>query len=412
LLENESAWKLPKDFITICQYEHFTKLNNVALAIACRNPKVIFESKEFLKMEENHLIKLLKCDDLELEEIKIWEYLIKWGIENTDSILDSDLTKWTPTDFMELEKTLHNCIPHIRFFQMSPNEFSVVRVQFKKILPDDLIDAVFQYYLNPKSKLKFQVLPLRESAYNFNSNIINAKDAAIIASWIDKKEETHYYHFKDIPFKFELIYRASIEGFRNFHINCDNKGPTVVIIKVRDSGEIIGGYNPLDWRSVKLTENSSLLSHNNEIYNNHKCEISSSFIFSLTNRAIPTLSRVSSKKEAIIWCGEKGPCFGLQDLWIQNGSSPRIVVGKSKQRSYEKKIIDRENFEIEEYEVFQIVDDRFYFLKFINITSEIIIKIFKFIIKIFGSTDQSVCFCLFIFLIYVTIFILLVTYMR
>ncbi|CAB4387709.1 unnamed protein product [Rhizophagus irregularis] len=294
LLENESAWKLPIDYITICQYENFTKLNDVALALVCRKPLVMFESKEFLRMEEN-----------------------------------------------------------------------VVRAQFKQVLPDDLVDDVFQYYLNPKSKLRFQVLPLRESAYNFNSNIIKAKDAAIIASWIDKKEVI-LYHFRNIPFKFELIYRASTEGFKNFHKNCDNKGPTVVVIKVRDSGEIIGGYNPLDWRSVKLAENSPLLSYNNEIYNNYKCEISTSFIFSLTNRAIPILSRVSSRKEAIIWCGDKGPCFGLQDLWIQNGSLPHIIVGKCKQRSYEKKIIDRETFEIEEYEVFQIIDNRNYFLNFIG----------------------------------------------
>ncbi|GES90399.1 BTB/POZ domain-containing protein [Rhizophagus clarus] len=358
---------------------------------------------EICQRIEERLLKdescLLKCDDLELEEIELWEYLIKWGIENTDSILDDDSTKWTPMDFAELEKTLHNCIPHIRFFQMSPNDFGVVRAQFKEILPDDLIDDIFQYYLNPKSKLKYQVLPLRESAYNFNSNIINAKDAAIIASWVDKKEET-YYHFKDIPFNFELIYRASTEGFRNFHRNCDNRGPTVVVIKVRNSGEIIGGYNPLDWRSVKLEENSPLLSHNNEIYNDHKCEISSSFIFSLANRAIPTLSRVSSKKEAIIWCGDKGPCFGLQDLWIKNGSLPHIIVGKSKQHSYEKKIINRETFEIEEYEVFRIIDNRFYLSKFIY-------RIFEVIIRTIRSIDKRVYNFLFIILIVTSLIFLI-----
>ncbi|CAB4419960.1 unnamed protein product [Rhizophagus irregularis] len=52
LLENESAWKLPIDYITICQYENFTKLNDVALALVCRKPLVMFESKEFLRMEE------------------------------------------------------------------------------------------------------------------------------------------------------------------------------------------------------------------------------------------------------------------------------------------------------------------------------------------------------------------------
>ncbi|CAB4387695.1 unnamed protein product [Rhizophagus irregularis] len=86
-------------------------------------------------------------------------------------------------------------------------------------------------------------------------------------------------------------------------------------------------------------------SNNSEFYNNHKCKTSDSFIFSLfssTNGVIPTLSRVSSKKEAIIWCKDKGPCFGLQDLWIQSSS-----------RS-------------EEYEVYQIIDTRFSYYEFIK----------------------------------------------
>ena len=114
LLENESAWKLPKDFITLCQHhDHFTNLYEVAIELVCKTPKVIFESKKFLKMEEDHLIRLLKCDDLKLEEIEIWEYLIKWEIENTDSILNDDINKWISINFMELKETLYNCIPYI-----------------------------------------------------------------------------------------------------------------------------------------------------------------------------------------------------------------------------------------------------------------------------------------------------------
>ena len=218
-------------------------------------------------MEEIHLIRLLKCDDLELEEIKIWEYLIKWGIKNTNSILDDDLSKWTLENFMDLKYTLRNCIPHIRFFQMSPDEYEKVRSRFKNILPDGLDDEIYSYHLNPDAKLSFKVLPLRESAYSFDSEIINAKDVALIASWIDKKRGVPY-RFKEIPFKIKLAYRASKDGFGNFHHYCDNKGPSIVVIKVRNSGEIIGGYNPLDWRSIKLVENedsSVLLSNNHEV---------------------------------------------------------------------------------------------------------------------------------------------------
>ncbi|CAG8580877.1 20076_t:CDS:2 [Rhizophagus irregularis] len=47
-----------------------------------------------------------------------------------------------------------------------------------------------------------------------------------------------------------------------------------------------------------------------------------------------------------------GPCFGLKDLFV-NGDT-----GDCKRHSYEKKIIDIERFEIEEYEIFQIIEKR------------------------------------------------------
>ncbi|PKK64998.1 hypothetical protein RhiirC2_715611 [Rhizophagus irregularis] len=64
---------------------------------------------------------------------------------------------------------------------------------------------------------------------------------------------------------------------------------------------------------------------------------------------MPILSRISSKEEAIVWCRNKGPCFGLQDLCIKPLSNVGIIC-ESRQHSYEKKIINREIFEIEEYE--------------------------------------------------------------
>ncbi|GES99209.1 BTB/POZ domain-containing protein [Rhizophagus clarus] len=362
LIKNKLAWQTG-DFIKVCQldHHHFVNLYNSALKLICNNPKMIFETEEYLKFEETFLINILKCDDLKLEEIEIWEYLIKWGIENTESILDGDMTKWTSTDFINLEKTIHNCIPHIRFFQMSPNDYSYVRTQFKDILPDGLDEEVLQYFLNPNFKNTFNILPSR---CLINSKIINSADIALIASWIDKKRGTPY-KFRDIPFKFKLIYRASQNGFRSFHSNCDNKGPTIVVIKVRPSGEIIGGYNPLEWRSSRIPEDNwdPILFQNyiSFAYYNHRQESSDSFIFSLTNRRSPTLSRVTSKREAITWCRDKGPCFGLDDLVIYSlNNNVNDVVGYSKQHSYEKKIIiDEGFFEIKEYEVFEIIDDSY-----------------------------------------------------
>ena len=47
--------------------------------------------------------------------------------------------------------------------------------------------------------------------------------------------------------KWNLCYRASRDGWsaRNFHRNCDSKGPTVVLIKVNEF--IFGGYTDQNW---------------------------------------------------------------------------------------------------------------------------------------------------------------------
>ncbi|CAG8606425.1 5497_t:CDS:2, partial [Dentiscutata heterogama] len=254
---------------------------------------------------------------------------------------------------------LHNCIPHIRFFHLSINELRLVISKYKCILPDKLLNEIYKHLSN--TKFIYNNLPRREAVYYFNSKIIKAKDAALIASWIDEKKGIPY-RFKDIPFKFKLIYRASSNEFRadKFHEICDGEEQTIVIIKVRNSNEIIGGYNPLDWHEEDLIKNKKNIDLFDDVmdeYDEYKFkETSKSFIFSLSslsNGATPRLSRVYSKKKAITLCMNKGPCFGFRDLWIEY-SSPRFAVGISDQHSYETKIIDKNIFEIEEYEVFQI----------------------------------------------------------
>ncbi|CAB4387697.1 unnamed protein product [Rhizophagus irregularis] len=138
------------------------------------------------------------------------------------------------------------------------------------------------------------------------------------------------------------------------------------------------------WRSIKTVKDKKSKRVTSKPYIDHKCKTSNSFIFSLfslTNGVIPILSRVTSKKEAIIWHENKGPCFGLHDLWIQS-SSPQSRSGMSTQKSYEKKVINGEIFDIEEYEVFQIIDKRFSPLKLIK-------KMFNFSVKMYKKTEKT-----------------------
>lgn len=52
---------------------------------------------------------------------------------------------------------------------------------------------------------------------------------------------------RDLKFKWHLCYRASRDGWeaQDFHGHCDNKGPTVTLVKVNDY--VFGGFTDQNW---------------------------------------------------------------------------------------------------------------------------------------------------------------------
>jgi hypothetical protein len=55
--------------------------------------------------------------------------------------------------------------------------------------------------------------------------------------------------------KWNLCYRASQDGWRaqDFHRHCDNKGPTVVLVKANNC--IFGGYTDQNWGGMLVCIN-------------------------------------------------------------------------------------------------------------------------------------------------------------
>ena len=51
--------------------------------------------------------------------------------------------------------------------------------------------------------------------------------------------------------KLNLLYKGTRDGFRasDFHSRCDEKGPTICIIK-SDNGNTFGGYTDLSWKQI------------------------------------------------------------------------------------------------------------------------------------------------------------------
>src|SRR5207248_10095480 len=134
-------------------------------------------------------------------------------------------------------------------------------------LPDDLISDIFTFHMVPNKKLNINVQPPRKPKQPeciYDSILIKSQHFAIFSSWIEKKNDS-YYNVRNIPYSFNLLYRASRDGNtpEAFHEKCDNKGATIVIVKIKGSEQIVGGYNPFDWdssNSYKTTTDSFIFS--------------------------------------------------------------------------------------------------------------------------------------------------------
>ncbi|CAB4440478.1 unnamed protein product [Rhizophagus irregularis] len=283
---------------------------------------------------------LLKRDDLYMDEIEVWENLLKWCFAQQN--IKNDPTKWSKEDIIRIERELYRFIPLIRFYDIEPTDFFYKVYCYKDVLPQDLIHNLLEFHIVPNIKTKTNLPPSRRLNLKLDSTLIESKHIPLFASWIDRKDSLHY-NIKNIPYDFKLLYRSSRDGIdtKTFHENCDYKGATIWVAKIKNSTQIIGGYNPLDWNSNcvwKTTEDS--------------------FIFNFTNGKNISTSKVSyvnNKKYAVYCYSGHGPTMG--NLYCSEN------YWSNKQRHFGISYYDTgipEDFIVEDYEVFQIIKNKFY----------------------------------------------------
>ncbi|GBC45242.2 BTB/POZ protein [Rhizophagus irregularis DAOM 181602=DAOM 197198] len=176
-------------------------------------------------------------------------------------------------DFKTLKNNIRQCIPFIKFHNLTSREFSDKVLPYRKVLPKELLyDDLLKYFMNLDSQ----------------------------------------------PIK-------------------DSKPP------LKDSNEILGGYNPIAWESGGY----------DAICEKDYKSTKDSFIFSFNNNdniEIYTLSRVKYEKFAILNHYNSGPVFGIGDLALFGD------FGNCYNNNYEKQIRETTDiFFVEEYEIFQII---------------------------------------------------------
>ncbi|GES82627.1 BTB/POZ protein [Rhizophagus clarus] len=353
LLDNQAEYlkNEPIDVLQIVfRYEGCEDLRKFCLDTICKDPKILFESPKFTSLDKDLIILFLKNNELEMEEIEIWEFILKWALTRMSTQHNVDnLSQWTSSNFEELEKILRDLIPHIRWFQIPSNLFWRKVSQFESIFPKQLYRDIMGYYCDPDTPPINAILPLRRNLSNIDSILIDRGHLSIIASWIDNKEKS-FYNIKSIPYLFKLVYRASRDGFEaaKFHELCDNKDSTIMISKLKENGRLIGGYNPLSWQSYNtfINDNGSWQS------------TPESFLFSFTKKdeidsAFLIRVNFASKNYAVCYGLNYGPAFGSGwDLVIKH-DNVRTYGNSTYFNVYD--IIDYgKDHSLEDYEVYQV----------------------------------------------------------
>ncbi|RIB16240.1 hypothetical protein C2G38_2190510 [Gigaspora rosea] len=137
LLENNSSW-LHLNFSRVCRTslknDSLKNLQEFCANIIAKHPSIIFDLDEFLTLTENILIFILKLDNLQMDEGKIWDYIINWGIAQNPS-LPPNPDQWSNEHFMALKSSLQNFLPLIRYFQISGEDIFEKAISTSNVLP-------------------------------------------------------------------------------------------------------------------------------------------------------------------------------------------------------------------------------------------------------------------------------------
>ncbi|GBC40697.2 BTB/POZ protein [Rhizophagus irregularis DAOM 181602=DAOM 197198] len=70
-----------------------------------------------------------------------------------------DPTTWSDNDFKTMESTLQHCLPLVRFFSLSSEDFFKKVRPYKKLLKHQLYEELLESYLNPNSVPSDNILP-------------------------------------------------------------------------------------------------------------------------------------------------------------------------------------------------------------------------------------------------------------
>ena len=173
-----------------------------------------------------------------------------------------------------------------------------------------------------------------------DSLIVKEGESKMICDWINQS--------KNINIKAQLLYRVSRDGDNPeiFHKYCDNKGPTIIFVKI-NNGFRFGGFSGISWKSVGGWVKDK-----------------DAFLFSLNNQ----LKFMNNNAENTVYHGnDYGPDFGDNFPQLLLNCKSKSLTGKLNRCCDTKNCFTFKNkdfigvdfsgqyfFDVEDYEVYSI----------------------------------------------------------
>src|SRR6185312_5444607 len=132
-------------------------------------------------LPKESLITLLKNDELDIDEDDILTSVIQWATKQVPELELSDINNWSSDDLNTVKETMADCIPHIRFFNISSDNIML----YEDLLPKKLRHDVLKYHCDKDYKPITHMLPPRTGQIpDIDSLIINKEQAKWISSKI------------------------------------------------------------------------------------------------------------------------------------------------------------------------------------------------------------------------------------
>ena len=324
------------DINKICE-EMNERKENLKLSIQ----KIFTNIRNALNNREDEL--LLNIDK-EYDDLSFKDDIIK-DIEKLPSKIELSLEKCKNID--KIDDNVYKLIKECTEIENNINKINNINSDVNNIYKSKNIDIKFI----PKEKeiIEFidKIKTFGKIINNNQGNILNLSSIIkddidslnLINNWIEEsinKEEI----------KFELLFKMSENGTNSedFNKHCDNKGPTLTLVKTTKN-KIFGGFTPLNWN----IEGKEIKDLNNQ-----------TFIFSLN---LKKKYNKLKKNDYDICCFKNyGPKFGNSDFRLNENMKKGITYANKNCNFFSDNNLElterkgeSDNFETEELEVFKVI---------------------------------------------------------